>query len=235
VQIRADEVGVVLSSENATYASPDDSWGLPALQECCQEELTRFRKDKSKQESICCLNIVQRAAAGDDDALSTLMTLSQQLVQNRCPADLRHLQEDMAQTLAERLIHVFRKRGHPFQAQSFPAYRNYLNLTYHSVFIETSKAHPKDASLDRLREAGFEQAGQGSLDDVDRRLLLQRFLELLPDEQMRDAFRRRMTAGESPDEIAQALGITKQQVYRLLEKAIRKLKKQAEVQDMMEE
>jgi DNA-directed RNA polymerase specialized sigma24 family protein len=226
---------VVSVSHDVTPASPDETWSLSSLQQGCQEELTRYRKATHKQESRCCLEIVRRAAAEDDEALAALLQLSQQLVQNRCPSDLRALQDDMAQNLAERLLHVFRKRGHPFHARTFAEYRAYLNLTYHSVVIETRKAHPPEPSLDLLHAAGFDKAGAVPMAAVDRRMLQQRLLELLPDDRMRDAFRRRTTAGESPEEIAQALGTTKKETYRLLEKATRYLKKCAEVRDMLEE
>jgi RNA polymerase sigma factor (sigma-70 family) len=215
---------------------PLSDLSLASLQECCLEELERYRRTRSDQESVCCLEIVRRAVAEQNDStFAALMHISQSIIQKCCPSDLWDSQDDVTQEVAVRLFHKFHRAEQLFTVTNFPAYISYVHMTCKSAAQEVRRQRQSGESLDNLRQMkGFEPTAPIPTDEVERRMLLERWLALLPDPQMRDAFRRRFALSETPDEIAEALGISKRDVYRLVEQAIRVLKDIPEVRDMLE-
>lgn len=209
---------------------------LAALQDCCEAELARYRRQPTGQESVCCREIVQRAAStADDDTFAALLAISRPTIQKRCPDDLRTLLDDLVQEVALRLTHKFTAAEQPFQVTTFAAYVKYLQLTCFSAAQEVRAQATGHTSLDALHAAtGFEPAAPLPTDAVERDMLRDRLLALLPDPQMGEAFRRRFGLGQTPDEIAQALGLTRNAVYRLVEQAIRRLSNEPEVREMLE-
>lgn len=209
---------------------------LTKLQDCCQDELARYRRQPTRHESVCCLEIVRRAAATPDDAtFAALLAISRPTIQKHCPADLRPLQDDLMQEVAARLFRKFSRAERSFQVTTFAAYLLYVQLTCKSA-TQTVRAHyTQHTSLDHVRETtGFEPAASLPTDTVEHRMLLDRWLHLLPDLLMREAFRRRFALGETPAEIAEAMKLSKREVYRLVEQAIRRLSSEPEVRAMLE-
>ncbi len=215
---------------------PTTDQSLEDLQTCCDQELARYRRGSTGQESVCCLEIVRRAATTPDDAtFAALLHMSRPLILQRCPAALRPMHDDLVQEVATRLFRKFHRGDQLFQVTTFAAYRVYLQLTCvsaaHTVRTQQSAAE----SLDTLHAAtGFEPAAPLPTDAVERRMLLDRWLDLLPDPRQRAVFHHRFVLDEPPEAIAQALGITKKEVYRLVEQAIRVLKDIPEVREMLE-
>jgi DNA-directed RNA polymerase specialized sigma24 family protein len=207
---------------------------LAELHPCCLEEIARYRTRRTQAESLCCLEIVQRAACDDGPALDVLLTISASLVQQRCSADLRQHLDDIQQEVALRLFQKFRSRTTPFQPKTFAAYRVYLQMTLKSVEILFIRQQPAHDSLEQRHAAtGEELAAPPVMDVVERRAFLRRCLDLLPDRMLQAVFYRRFVLDETPNHVATFLGIDKQQVFRLTERAIRVLRDEPEIGDML--
>lgn len=207
---------------------------LAELQDCCLEELAHYRTRRTQAESLCCLEIVQRAARYDALALDVLLHISASLVQQRCSASLRQHIDDIQQEVALRLFQKFRSRTTPFQPTTFAAYRVYLQMTQRSVEIMFIRQHPEHDSLEQRQGAtGEEPTSPSFVDLVERRAFLRRCLELLHDRLMQAVFYRRFVLDESPERVASVLGIDKQHVFRLTERSIRVLRNEPEIGDML--
>jgi len=205
---------------------------LEELLQGCQEQIKRYKKQSSSQDSEHCAQIVRRAAHGDDEALGVMLyEISYPIVEKKCPRDLRRQLEDLKQEVALRLIRKFRhpKPEKRYRPSTFAAYHLYLNLTIRSAASRMRKPQPD--SLERLHELlGFEPTDESALDHVDQVLLSQQVLQSLSNHPLqRAALYRRHVLGESVAEIAQALRtvqpeMTKKKVYKLIELALRKLR-----------
>ncbi|NTW00034.1 MAG: sigma-70 family RNA polymerase sigma factor [Oscillochloris sp.] len=223
-----------MSMSLATQHAPINMLTIADLQNRCTEEQARYHRS-TPQESVCCLEIVRRAAAHDDDAFAALIEASRPTILRRCPTALRNAQDDLAQEVASRLFLRLYRGEPPFQVTTFAAYVVYLKLTCASATQTLRGRQAADESLDLLHNAtGYEPIAPQCTDVVDRRMLLERWLELLPSPAHREAFRRRFALDQSPDEVAQAMGVTKKEVFRLTEQAIRILKNLPEVREMLE-
>lgn len=206
------------------------------LQACCAQEQARYRRSPDCQESSCCLEIVRRAATGQDDhAFDVLLEVARPIVRTACPRALRAACDDLEAEVAARLFKRLYRGEQPFQASNFGAFINYLKVTAKSAAIVLLKARSSDESLDALRlTSGYEPPAPGPEELIERRMRFARFLELLPTQAHRDAFYHRFALGQDSAEAAVALGLSKRELYRLVEQAIRILAAHPEVRELLE-
>ena len=205
------------------------------------QQIMRFRTEAtSGEEGASCVEIVRRAATGDEDALVALLQISEPFVRRKCPPQLLTEIDDVIQDVSLRLVRKFRNAQSPYQTTTFAAYITYLNLTIRSVTINMIRRDKNPDSLEQFySERGFEPSVKAATSEVERRMLLQELLLLLPDPLEREALHRRYTLQETPGEIAETLqakapGITKVQVYRLVERGLRRLGNHPEVVEVRE-
>jgi len=135
-----------------------------------------------------------------------------------------------------------RNQSNPYQPSTFAAFRSYLNLTIRSVVLNSIERDRQPlASLDELHDTqGIEPAEQAATTAVEERILLDDLLALLPDPLERESLRRRYLYQETPAEIAEALqaedpNITKKDVYRYVERGMRRLMKHPLVEKLQDE
>lgn len=218
---------------------------LPGLQHPCQTALDAFHQTHTRHPATTsCDEIVRRAATGDRAALQLLLELSYPLLdrwlRRHAPAHLTP--DDLAQVRQEVVLRIstkFTHRDSPFQAQGFPSYRKYLHTAARWVLLnllqDPTQAHNMPpVSLDEMQAVNHPQ--QPTVDAttaVEHKLVRERLLTLLPDAHMREVFRRYFQR-ESVEEIAAALRLTRQEVYRLTERAVRFLSGIPEVREMLE-
>ncbi len=167
--------------------------------------------------------------------MTALLDITRPTIERHCPLALHAQREDFVQEVQMRLWKRITRNPHPLTISTFAEYLSYVHVTCQSVAVEFGKRNPTLASLDQLRaEQGFEPPDETFTEEVEKRMLLQRQLELLPNARMRSAFHRRFVLHQTPDDIAAALGVPKQVVFRLIEQAIRHLRRNPEVRDMLE-
>jgi DNA-directed RNA polymerase specialized sigma24 family protein len=98
--------------------------------------------------------------------------------------------------------------------------------------------HPVE-SLEQLNEeSGYEPQAHSPVDIIEQRILWERILAQLPDPLEREALDRRYRGGESIEEIVEAFqvktpGVKKRDVYRLLERALRRMRNNPLIQQMV--
>lgn len=210
---------------------------LSTLIDQCQEQMVQY-KQRNLGESLSCTEIVKRAAEQDAAALGALLHLSETIVRARCPKAVRGLVDDVVQEVNLRLVRKFRSVEHPYQPTHFAAYHAYLNLTLRSVVLNLLERDQTTLSLDQIEEtSGAGPALASPAGMVEKGLLLQTLLNYLPNPLEREALYRRYVLQETPDEVAVALQpldptLTKQQVYRLIERGLRRLVEHPLVQQM---
>ena len=209
---------------------------LSELLDRCRDEMARYRQSQGRiRQSESCLEIVRRAAAGDGAALSDLLLLSGDIASEKCPRALYPRRQDVQQEVVLRILRKFRNEQSPYRPSTFAAYLRYLSLTIRSVVYNMQTREPQLESLDRLwEETGFEPR-QDPRQEWDRRLLVQSLLDSLTNPLEQEVLYRRYRLGQSPPEIVAELrpavpDITVQQVYRLAERAIRRLQNHPAVQ-----
>lgn len=211
----------------------------------CQAQIRTYRQGKQTSDSVSCAEIVRRAAQGERAALVLLLQISDPLVRQKCPRNLRAVADDIVQEVNIRLVRKFCSPVSPYRPSAFPAYHAYLNLTAISVISNWIRdAGPQPLSLEQLyTDQGLEPVAAHSIEEqtkVEERDRLQRLLALLSDPLVREAFYRRYLLEESPDEITSNLqpikpGLTKKEVYRLLERAMKYLKQHPQVQQLLQD
>lgn len=205
------------------------------LQRQCEEEQQRYRRDPSPQESASCLELVRRAAAQDDDAFTALQPLIALTVRRRHHLLPPEARDELVHEVHVRLFQRLYRNEHPFQVTHFPGFMAYLALTCSSVVNTRFSRGTRAESLEALGEAsGFEPSAPDATEEIDRQLRLDRYLALLPSDRHRETFRRRFALGQTPDEIAQAMGLPKRDAYRLIEQSIKVLAAHPEVREMLE-
>jgi RNA polymerase sigma factor (sigma-70 family) len=210
---------------------------LPELKQECQTQIKAYAGNPT-QESVSCAEIVRRAAQGDQVALGVLLELASPLIRQKCPRSLWTLEEDIVQEVCLRLVRKFGSRTQPYLPTTFAAFRLYLNLTLRSVIVNLQQRDQELASLDHLQERGDELAASVSpIVETEQRLLLRSLLELLPDPLEREALHRRYILQETPEEIVEALRVlapamAKEQIYRLVERGLRRLVNHPQVKQM---
>lgn len=220
---------------------PISTRSLSQLRQECQAQLDRFRRTHNRDvASRSCDEILRRAAAGDAAAFDVLWEISIPLVRSHCPPELLFAIDDVQQLVAERLIRKFRSRTSPYRAEGFAAYRTYLNLTLKSVCLNMQQRDPACESLNRLHTTRrLEAVEPSTIRRVERLLMLQRCMALLPDDLHREVFRLRIVLQEEVETIVAELqplapGLTLREVYRLAERNIRLLRNMPEVREMLE-
>jgi hypothetical protein len=220
---------------------------IERLQQDCIDALESYKRSHAASTDVSsCAEIVRRAAKRDDDALGVLLGISYRLVEQKCPDDLRSSIDDVQQEVALRLIRKFHNEDSPFRASTFPAYRSYLNLTIRSVVENMRERRQKWESKNRelekleLEKADFKSRDLSALVDSDGYQTFRTLSRVLADPIQREVIWCRHVLDQSPDEITEALRllsleITKQEVYRLLERGIRRLRKRPKGQGLFQE
>ncbi|EFO81252.1 hypothetical protein OSCT_0913 [Oscillochloris trichoides DG-6] len=221
--------------------SPADlhSTSLSDLHQQCEAQLAAFRRSRNtQQDSSSCEEILRRAANrdGDDAAFSLLWHITTAFVRQTCPPQCRPFLEDIEQEVGLRLFRRLRLSPSPYQAGSFAGYRLYVNLTIKNVCTNLHRSHDiKHASL----EFHPNIPSPSMTKEVLRHMLFNRCEALLPHALHREIFRRRMVQHEEVADIVAALKdrypeITRNQVYRIIEDSVRRLKSDPEVREMFE-
>lgn len=219
---------------------------LDTLQATCHEQIQRFRAGDSTERSVSCAEIVRRAAEGDDTALEVMLELTVMLLRPRSSALRPERVDATLQAVRIRLWQRFRLSEQRFNASSFAAFYTYVNLTLQSVIrnhdrTEQTAQRLKSTSLDELHEEhGFEPVSVPDMDSFVRREQVEQILDVLTDEKERIAVRSRYLFGETPDEILVTLRkiepeITKEDVYKLLECALKRLQKSPKVRYILDQ
>lgn len=211
---------------------------LAELVQDCQRQIERFRLGTSRDSSSCD-EILRRAADQNQAALGSLIEVSLPLIAKRRPSALRHRVDDLQQIVSERLTRKFKNVESPFEATSFAAYREYLNKTILSAAYDMGRRERQTESLDTIGDTAVLSRQVSEMDQVDKRMRLQRCMELLPNDRMRIVFRHRFVLEETTDETVaslrqQGLEVTKVEVFRLVERGIVYLSKLPEVREMFE-
>lgn len=217
---------------------------LPTLREECQAQHRRCQQFSalSMCECLSCVEIIRLAAAGDREALAILFEITMPIVTRLCPPALGPQQDDIVQEVNLRLLRKFRNTASPFLPSTFLAYCKYVTQTTNHIIYNLSTRDKAHLSLDEHEAKGgypptAPSATAASAATVESGLLLQTLLTYLDNPLEREVFRRRYYLDETPEEIVAALQpiapeMTKQSVYRLIEFAIRRLKKNPLVQQM---
>ena len=206
-----------------------DTFSLPDLHQLCQQAVDEYRRSRNnKTDSSSCVEILRRAARGEKEAIDTILLISRPLIEKKCPPTLKPHCEDIVQNVNFRLFKKFRNQENPFQVTTFPKYRVYLNTTTANVIYNMRENNPATISLDALTEMqGFEPQQPDRSQEIENLMLFEQLLALLDDDLEREIIRRRYGIGEKSADIAVALGLDLKKVYRIAERAIRRLKKKA--------
>lgn len=204
----------------------------------CQAQIKNYKKG-IRGDSLSCLEIVRRSAKGDRDALASLLTFSLPIIRehiNKKYAKLRPLIDDVIQEVNLRLIRKFRNPDSPFHPSTFAEFHVYVDMTVKSVALNMLRSNEQEVvSFDVMaEEVGSTFRTQNDESAHPLTLMMQeetwtKLFSLLDNPLEREVLQRRIRFNEAPDEIATALrllqpGLTKQDIYRLHERALRRLK-----------
>jgi hypothetical protein len=214
---------------------------LRLLQEC-KQQLQTFKRGIQKEDSFSCTEILQRSAAGSRAALVILLEeITKGLVEEHCRNQFLDETEFIVEKVLTRLTKKFLSRTKRYQVSDFAGYRKYVNLTIRSVISNQRRSGGKAISLDEYTETTQKEPSASSNDFelVERRADWQEVLKLVPDPLEREALDRRIGLLESPQEIAEAMSnaaqkLTKRQVFRLVERAKRRLVKSPRFRELWE-
>ena len=206
-----------------------DTFSLSDLHQRCQQAVDEYKRSRnSKTDSSSCVEILRRAARGENEAIGVILLISRPFIEKKCPPQLKPHCEDIVQNVNIRLIKKFRNQKNPFQVTTFPRYRVYLNTTIANVIYNVRENNPVTISLDLLTEVqGFEPEQPDRSQEIENLMLFQQLLDLLDDPLEREIIRRRYGIGEKSAAIAKELGVELKKVYRIAERAIRHLKKKS--------
>lgn len=219
---------------------------LSLLLEECQLQMAAYKRGAQHNNSASCAEIVRRAAQGDDDALATLLhNISRAIIEHSCRKEFRthswDVMDDLVQDVNLRLVRRFHNRQNPFQAASFAEYHNYLNLTIKSAILSLRKRQEPALSLEEIRgKHGIGSSAPATNPGAEGRARLHELLEdLLPPIEL-EVLYRRIIDRETPEQIAEVLRIidpdmTKEKVYRMMERTLRKLKQHPILQQFMKD
>lgn len=215
---------------------------LEELSRLCNEALDQYRHTSaSDTDSDSCAEIVRRAAHAEKEALRYLLKLSDPLIRNlvqyKWPESLRqaHSVDDVVQEVSLRLVRKFYNRASPFQASTFPEYRNFLTLTVRSVALNIITREAEVDSLEALQESSeVEDHRPPIISEMEAQELVQHCLSMLPDPMERAVIYHRLILNDDVDHIREMLAliepdITKNKIYRLVEKGIRHLRTRPEL------
>lgn len=198
------------------------------LQELLPPCLTALAHPEQAGDLSPCLEILRQAIERCDCAAlrALLVEISYPLIARYCPPELSHCLPDVQQEVALRLLRRFSNPARPFVVESFPAYLKYLSKTVRSVTHKMLK-HEQTIALSEDHVQDDRES-----ETVEQAQLALRMLDALPNPLQRECLRRRYLLDQSPAEIVQALrplypDITKEQVYRALERGLRQLRENA--------
>lgn len=208
-----------------------DTFSLSDLHQLCQQAVDEYKRSRdSKTDSSSCVEILRRAARGEKEAIDVILLISRPFIEKKCPPQLKFHCEDIIQNVNLRLFKKFRNQKSPFQVTTFPKYRVYLNTTIANVIYNVRENNPAITSLDQLtEEQGFEPEQADRSQEIENLMLFQELLELLEDPLERQIIRRRYYYGQKSAAIAKELELDLKKVYRIAERAIRRLKKKSDL------
>lgn len=221
----------------------------------CQHTLHTYQQTKDRNiDTKSCEEILRRAAIGDATAFSMLIEhISLPRIESWCRTNSKFRSrfasaediQDIQQETAIRLVRKFRHASSPYQPGAFKQYLHYLKMTMFSVVIDhqDSTTIPNKSgarsmvSLEMLRDLhGIEAAISTNLNEqFEQRERFQQLLTLIPDQVSQHIFMRRFGYYESPEEIAKAMDLDIKEVYRYVERTIRKLARLPETRELFEE
>ncbi|NNJ11525.1 sigma-70 family RNA polymerase sigma factor [Chloroflexales bacterium ZM16-3] len=221
---------------------------LDALCADCEQQLQSFRL-RSTRDTASCDAILRQAASHDEPAISTLIQISEPLVRRNCPLRQRDGIDDWAQDVLLQIVVKMRNRESPYVVkppppQPFVAYRAYLKITGRNLAYDQLRAEPdrSEVSIDPDQAAsGNEIADPHSdLAELERLMRFEWLLERIRKPLDREIFRMRFGLHLAPDATVELLGqqgqdVTKQQVFRSVERTIRYLSTLPEMRDLFTE
>lgn len=211
---------------------------LSILIDECKSQIIAYKRNDNNGDSPSCAEIVRRAAHGDQEALAILLEISKPIIEQKCPHKLGEMIEDVVQEVNLRLIRKFQSRDNPYKPAKFAQFHTYLNLTISSVILNLFRKMRHEARFEQPYDEFITDNHVVSLTtEMERREFFQMLLHQLPDPLEAEAFRRRYALGETIEEIVEALkaitpDITKDRVRKLLEYALRRLRKNPHIQHM---
>lgn len=212
-------------------SSTFDSFSLSDLARLCQQAVDEYKRSRNNNtDSSSCVEILRRAARGENEAIDVILLISRPFIEKKCPRELKVHCDDIIQDVNIRLLKKFRNQKNPFKVTTFPEYRVYLNTTTFNVIYNVREKNPYTESLDQLTEIqGFEPEQPDNSQEIENLMLLEQLLALLDDRLEREIIRRRYGIGEKSADIAVALGLDLKKVYRIAERGVRHLKKKSEL------
>jgi hypothetical protein len=221
---------------------------LESLCAACERQLLGFRL-RGERDTASCDEILRQAAAHDDPAISALIQVSEPLARRNCPLRRPALIDDWAQEVLLQIVVKMRNRASPYvikppPPRPFVSYQAYLKITGRNLAYDMLRAEPdrSDLSLEQAQAASGDQIADphSDLAELERLMRFERLLEYIRRPLDREIFRLRFDLHLSPDAAAEALGqqgleVTKQQVFRSVERSIRYLSTIPEVRGLFEE
>jgi hypothetical protein len=227
---------------------PPEPTTLDALCDACEQQLLGFRL-RGARDTASCDAILCRAAAHDDPAISALVQVSAPLLRRHCPLRQRDGIDDWAQEVLLQIVVKMRNRENPYQVRPppprpFVAYQAYLKITGRNLAYDQLRAEPDRAelSLEQVRAAPSDTIAdpRSDLAELERLMRFEWLLERIRKPLDREIFRIRFGLHLAPDAtvdllVQQGQDVTKQQVFRSVERTVRYLSTLPEVRDMFEE
>jgi DNA-directed RNA polymerase specialized sigma24 family protein len=220
---------------------------LDTLCAACEQQLQRFRV-RGERETTDCDQILRRAATHDDPAIAALVQVSEPLVRRRCPLRRREQIDDWTQDVLLQIVVKLRNRESPYvinppPPRPFVAFQAYLRIAGRNQAYDQLRAAPgrTELSIDRIQaEVGDVIADPHSdIAELEKLMRFEWLLERIRKPVDREIFRMRFGLHLSPDEIVESLtrqgqAVTKQLVFRSVERSIRYLSTLPEARDLFE-
>ena len=225
-----------------------DPTTLETLCTLCEQQLQRFQL-RGERDTASCDEILRRAATHDEAALTSLVRVSEPLVRRSYRGRHRSLIDEWTQEVLLHIVIKLRNRVSPYVVNPpppppFVAYRGYLKITGRNLAYDQFRAEARshEVSLDHLQaKAGDVVANPRSeVAELETLMRFERLLELIRKPLDREIFRVRFALGLAPDETVETLTrqgfvLTKDEVFRSVERSIRALSALSEVRALFEE
>lgn len=210
----------------------------------CRSQIQRYLKGNQSELSLSCVAILKQATQANPEALAFLVELVTDIAQRKLRSLGVSENEELLLEVCDRILDKFITKEKLFQVTTFAAFVQYVNVVATNA-TRARKNQRNLESLEYIREHfGIEFASDFKMESVEQRILVNEILSLLSDELEREAIRRRFMLGETPEEVAISLQklqgsgtseITKEQVYRLVEHGIRRLRKLPQFQRLVQD
>ena len=225
-----------------------DPTTLETLCTLCEQQLQRFQL-RGERDTASCDEILRRAATHDEAALTSLVRVSEPLVRRSYRGRHRNLVDEWTQEVLLHIVIKLQNRVSPYVVNPpppppFVAYRGYLKITGRNLAYDQFRAEARshEVSLDHLQaKAGDVVANPRSeVAELETLMRFERLLELIRKPLDREIFRVRFALGLAPDETVETLTrqgfvLTKDEVFRSVERSIRALSALSEVRALFEE